>query len=62
MTCVGHYENKSPMYEKFINDNKCIRTNGVLGNKLMFSSLCGKFLHYIYKTYVFHVINILYYT
>ena len=38
MRCVGHYENKPPMYEKFIDDNKCIRTNGVLGNGLMVSS------------------------
>ena len=36
MTCVGHYEIKPPIYEKFIEKNKCIRTNDMLENGLMY--------------------------
>ena len=32
MTCVGHYEIKAPICEKFMKKNKCIRTNGMLEN------------------------------
>ena len=30
MTCVGRYEIKPLIYEKFIKKNKCIHTNGML--------------------------------
>ena len=30
MTCMGHYEIKSPIYEKFIEQNKCVRTSNRL--------------------------------
>jgi hypothetical protein len=32
MMCVGHYEIKPLIYEKFIEKNKCICTHGKLGN------------------------------
>ena len=36
MTCVGHNEIKSPIYEKFIEKNRCIHTNNMLKNGLMY--------------------------
>ena len=37
MTCVGHYEIKPPINEKFIIEkNKCIHTSGRLENGLMY--------------------------
>ena len=35
MTCMGHYEIKPPIYEKFIKENKCICANGMLENEHM---------------------------
>jgi hypothetical protein len=35
MTCMGHYDMKLPTYNKFIERTKCIRTNGMLENRLM---------------------------
>ena len=32
MMCVGHYEIIRPIYENFIEKNKCVRTNGMLEN------------------------------
>ena len=34
---MDRYEIKPSVYEKFIEENKCIHTNGMLGNRLMFS-------------------------
>ena len=36
MVCVGPYENQSPIYETFIEKNKCIHTNNILENGLMY--------------------------
>ena len=36
MTCLGHYEIKPPMYEKFIWKNKCICIDGRLENELTY--------------------------
>ena len=36
MMCMGHYEIKPPIYEKFIEKNKCIHTNDMLENGLMY--------------------------
>ena len=36
MTCMGGYEIKPPIYEKPIEKNKCIRTNGGLENGLIY--------------------------
>ena len=33
--CMGHYEIKSPIYEKFLEKNECIHTNNKLENGLM---------------------------
>ena len=33
---VGHYEIKPPIYEKFMKNKKCICTNGMLENGLMY--------------------------
>ena len=32
MTCVGQHDFKSTIHEKFIEENKCIRTNDKLEN------------------------------
>ena len=37
MTCMGHYEVRAPIYGEFIMKNKCICTNGMLGNELIYS-------------------------
>ena len=37
MTCVVHYEIKYLVYEKFTKKNRCIRTNGMLKNGLIYS-------------------------
>ena len=34
--CKGLYEIKPPIYEKFIENNKCIHTKGMLENGLMY--------------------------
>ena len=47
MIFVGHYEFKPPIYQKVIKKNKCIRTNGMLENGLM----------YLYWAFHFNVIN-----
>ena len=36
MKCVGHNEIESPIYEEFIEKNKCLRTNGMLENELVY--------------------------
>jgi hypothetical protein len=36
MTCVGHYEIEPDVYKNFIEKNKCIRTNIMLENELMY--------------------------
>ena len=36
MTCVGRCEIKPPLCEKFREKNKCMSTNGMLGNGLMY--------------------------
>ena len=36
MMCMGDYEIKPPIYDKFIEKNECIRTNGRLENRLMY--------------------------
>ena len=36
MTCVGDYETKLSKCEKFIEKNKYIHTNGMLGNGLVY--------------------------
>ena len=40
MTFVDHYENKTHVYEKFVKKNKCVRTNSVLENGLMYLYHC----------------------
>ena len=45
---MGHYEIKPPMYEKFMEKNKCIHTNGMLESRLM----------YLYQDVQFNVINV----
>jgi hypothetical protein len=35
MTCMGNYEIKSLIYEKFIDKNKCKLTNAMLENGLI---------------------------
>ena len=54
MMCDGQYELKLPIYEKFMELNKCVRTKGILENILMylyyaFQFHCDECLHYIYK-------------
>ena len=48
MTCVVCYEINPFVYEKFIEKNICIRTNGTLNNGLV----------YLYSTFQFNVINV----
>ena len=36
MTCVGRYEIKPPIYEKFVKKNNCIRTTNKLENEFMY--------------------------
>ena len=36
MMCVGHYEIRRPIYEKFREKNQCTRTNYMLENGLMY--------------------------
>ena len=37
LLCVGHYEMKPPiLYENFMENNKCICTNGKLENEFMY--------------------------
>ena len=46
MACVGDYEIKLPMYEKFTKNNKCIHIDGNLENGLMylyFNYIKGRF-------------------
>ena len=47
MTCMGSYEIKRPIYKKFIKLNKCILTNAMLENGLM----------YLYQVIQLDVIN-----
>ena len=44
---MGHYENRPPIYEKVIEKNKCICTNDMLENGLM----------YLYWAFQFEMIN-----
>ena len=39
-TCVGRCEIKPPIYEKFIEKNNCIRTNGMLENETHVFVMC----------------------
>ena len=34
---MGYYEIKLPVYENFMEKNKCVRTNDMLENRLMYS-------------------------
>jgi hypothetical protein len=34
---MGHYDIKLPTYDKFIERTKCIRTNGMLENRLVYT-------------------------
>ena len=36
MTCVGDYEIKPPIYENFLEKNKCIHTNDRVENGLTY--------------------------
>ena len=36
MTCMSEYETKPTLYEKLINERKCIHTNDRLENGLMY--------------------------
>ena len=54
MTCVGHYEIKPPIYDRFVEKKKCVRTNGILENGLMhfynfLKFQCDKCLQKLYK-------------
>ena len=39
MACIGFYNIKTPTYDKSIEKTKCIRTNGMLENRLMYENM-----------------------
>jgi hypothetical protein len=45
---MGHYENKTLIYEKFVKENKCICANGMQENGRM----------YLHQVFQFNVINV----
>ena len=36
MMCMGHYEIKPPIYKIFVEKNKCLHTNDMLENGLVY--------------------------
>jgi hypothetical protein len=47
MTCVGHYEIKSLIYEMFMEKKRCKHKNGMIENELM----------YLYQAFQSNVMN-----
>jgi len=47
MMCMSHYEMKPCVYEKFVEEKECIRTNGMLVNIFV----------YLYQASQFNVMN-----